>query len=129
MDGMLLYALIGGGAVLVVLVAIYRPEWLKWALLGFGILAGAGVVGTLLARQRRLRQIGLAEDQAGAIARLTVRAEQLNQPVVDAAGAAERDAQLRVVQAELQGQLRQVRKEGKDADAVLAEIRSAWPSF
>jgi len=129
MDGMLLYALIGGGAVLVVLVAIYRPEWLKWALLGFGILAGAGVVSTLLARQRRLRQIGLAEDQAGAIARLTVRAEQLNQPVADAAGAAYRDVQLGLVQADLQDQLTKVRKEGKDADAVLAEIRSAWPSF
>ena len=129
MDGMLLYALIGGGAVLVVLVAIYRPEWLKWALLGFGILAGAGVVSTLLARQRRLRQIGLAEDQAGAIARLTVRAEQLNQPVADAASAAYRDVQLRLVQADLQDQLAKIRKEGKNADAVLAEVKKAWPDF
>jgi hypothetical protein len=129
MDAVLLYALIGAGAVLVVLVAIYRPGWLKYALLGFGILAGAGVVSTLLARQRRLRQIGLAEDQAGAIARLTVRAEQLNQPVADAAGAAHRDVQLRLVQADLQDQLAKVRKEGKDADAVVAEIRRAWPGF
>jgi hypothetical protein len=129
MDGMLLYALIGGGAVLVVLVAIYRPGWLKWALLGFGVLAGAGVVSTMLARQRRLRQIGLAEDQAGAIARLTVRAEQLNQPVADAASAAYRDVQLRLVQADLQDQLAKIRKEGKNADAVLAEVKKAWPDF
>jgi hypothetical protein len=129
MDAVLLYALIGAGAVLVVLVAIYRPGWLKYALLGFGILAGAGVVSTLLARQRRLRQIGLAEDQAGAIARLTVRAEQLNQPVADAAGAAYRDVQLRLVQADLQDQLTKIRKEGKDANAVLAEIRLTWPGF
>jgi hypothetical protein len=129
MSDVLLYIVIGAGVVLVGLVAWKWPAQLKWALLGFGILAGTGVVSVLLARQRRLRQIGLAEDQAGAIARLTLRAEQLNQPAADTAAAAERDAKLRVVQAELQAQLNLVRKEGKDANAVLAEIRRAWPSF
>jgi hypothetical protein len=124
-----LYVLVGAALLLLGLVAWKRPGWLKYALAGFGILAGAGAVSVLLARQRRLRQIGLAEDQAGAIARLTLRAEQLNQPVADAAAAAERDARLRMVQAELQAQLNQVREEGRDADAVLAEIRRHWPSF
>lgn len=124
-----LYVLIGAGLLLVALVAWKKPAWLKWALAGFGILAGAGAVSVLLARQRRLRQLGLHEDTAGAIARLTLRAEALQQPAADAAAAAERDAKLRVVQAELQAQLNNVRKEGKDADAVLAEVRRHWPAF
>lgn len=129
MNGAALYILIGVSLTGIVLVAIFRPAWLKWALAGFGILAGAGVVSVLLTRQRRLRQIGLAEDQAGAIARLTVRAQELQRPVADAAAAAERDAKLRMVQAELQAQLNQIRKEGKDADAVMAEIKKHWPDF
>ena len=124
-----LYVLIGAGLLLVALVAWKKPAWLKWALAGFGILAGAGAVSVLLARQRRLRQLGLHEATAGAIARLTLRAEALQQPAADAAAAAERDAKHRVVQAELQAQLNNVRKEGKDADAVLAEVRRHWPAF
>lgn len=125
----LIYGAVGAALVVVVLVALFRPAWLKYALVGFGLLAGAGIVSVLRNRQRRFRELGVAEDTAVALARLTIRAEQLRTQADAVEKEADRDKELKKVQKELEAALKTAQKEGADKDEVLAEIRRAFPGF
>jgi hypothetical protein len=122
-------ALIGTAFVVIIATALFRPKWLKYALIVAGVFAGAGLAHSYMARVRRLRELGLNQAEAERISTIIGAAKEIKANAQMVNDLAKTDADLKAKQTELETELQRISKEGMNADAVRAEIRQHWPDF
>ena len=115
---------------LLVAVWFLKPRWFKMALLGAGVLVGVGAAASYMSKIRRLRQIGLADDEARRIATIVGDAERIRRSADAVENIAAADAVLKAKQRELEEELRRLAgKKEISVDEVRDEIRLHWPDF
>lgn len=112
-----------------VAIAIWKPGWLRFAVIIAGALAGASAYMAYKSHTDRLRQLGLSESEARPIARILEETDKIKEGITKAEDAADKDRALKVQEDALAKEIQKLSEKGYNTDAIREEMRRHFPDF